>query len=252
MRDQLKGELRHRVDRLARRPVLPAAAVSIEFDDGYRSAHRVALPLVESHGWRPTQYIVTGTPSTEMGATRTELMDDAEVRDWAARADVGSHTTTHSRLDRLDAAAVRHELLDSKAALEDLLGRPVDLFAAPFGASTEIATAIARDTYASQRLVGGRANTPRLFSPWTTHGLLVKRTTTDADLRGWLALAARRRSWLVLVWHRVGEGTEGLWDTPARDFRRQLALVEESGIEVVSSRDMLDRLRTAITDPASG
>ncbi|HMT56341.1 MAG TPA: carbohydrate binding domain-containing protein, partial [Candidatus Saccharibacteria bacterium] len=36
--------------------------VSIEFDDGWSSAYTNGLPLVESFGWKPTQYVITETP----------------------------------------------------------------------------------------------------------------------------------------------------------------------------------------------
>jgi peptidoglycan/xylan/chitin deacetylase (PgdA/CDA1 family) len=47
--------------------------------------------------------------------------------------DVGAHTVSHPILTRLEPAAARQEIVDSKAHLEELLGRPVSLFAYPNG-----------------------------------------------------------------------------------------------------------------------
>jgi peptidoglycan/xylan/chitin deacetylase (PgdA/CDA1 family) len=46
---------------------------------------------------------------------------------------IGSHTLTHADLPTLDDVALRRELGDSKARLEDLAQTPVDLLAYPFG-----------------------------------------------------------------------------------------------------------------------
>lgn len=50
----------------------------------------------------------------------------------AAGHTVASHTMTHPRLSRCDAATLRAELRDSRALIEDLTGAPCDGFRAPF------------------------------------------------------------------------------------------------------------------------
>jgi peptidoglycan/xylan/chitin deacetylase (PgdA/CDA1 family) len=47
--------------------------------------------------------------------------------------EVGSHTVGHPRLTGLAPQEVRMELRSSKSQLEDVLGRPVEHFAYPFG-----------------------------------------------------------------------------------------------------------------------
>jgi peptidoglycan/xylan/chitin deacetylase (PgdA/CDA1 family) len=62
------------------------------------------------------------------------LVDGDELRQLAeAGVGIGSHTDTHVRLGECDAATARRELHDSRARLEDLLGRSVDHFAYPYG-----------------------------------------------------------------------------------------------------------------------
>ncbi|PYM54183.1 MAG: hypothetical protein DMD79_25045 [Candidatus Rokuibacteriota bacterium] len=56
-----------------------------------------------------------------------------EVREWlAAGMAVGSHTLSHRDLTRLAPAALRAEVADSKARIEDRLGIAVGSFAYPF------------------------------------------------------------------------------------------------------------------------
>ncbi len=50
--------------------------------------------------------------------------------------DIGAHTVTHSQLSALPPSAQRDEIRESKARLEDLLGRPVTTFAYPFGGAS--------------------------------------------------------------------------------------------------------------------
>ncbi len=47
--------------------------------------------------------------------------------------EVGSHTVTHPWLSRIPLERASEEIRESKERLEDLLGRPVDHFAYPFG-----------------------------------------------------------------------------------------------------------------------
>ena len=70
-------------------------------------------------------------------AARTTLSPEGVVA--LAREDlveVGSHTVTHPVLSALSPDLQRDEIHRSKAALDDLLGRPVRSFAYPYGAPT--------------------------------------------------------------------------------------------------------------------
>jgi peptidoglycan/xylan/chitin deacetylase (PgdA/CDA1 family) len=60
-----------------------------------------------------------------------------EVRALAGTelVDIGAHTVTHPALAALPAALQRDEVTQSKAHLEELLGRPVRWFAYPYGSS---------------------------------------------------------------------------------------------------------------------
>jgi peptidoglycan/xylan/chitin deacetylase (PgdA/CDA1 family) len=62
------------------------------------------------------------------------MMSDAQVRQLhAAGIEIGAHTVDHPILARLSAAEARQQIGDGKAALEQLIGAPVKLFAYPNG-----------------------------------------------------------------------------------------------------------------------
>jgi len=62
------------------------------------------------------------------------MMSSQQVRELAnAGMEIGAHTVTHPILSRIDTAQARHEVDDSKRALEEICGRDVNLFAYPNG-----------------------------------------------------------------------------------------------------------------------
>lgn len=246
----LKDIARRVADRVAGHRQLRSAMVSLEFDDGYRSALTNALPAIEERGWSATQFLVSGTPDAAMESEGSPIMSTDEVLEWASRAEVGSHSVTHRRLTELDDGQVADELRRSRDDLEDLLGRRVELFAAPFGTTDHRVSAEARRTYRHQRLLGGAVNVARGFDPWSVRSLAPKSTTPLDELAAHLAVARRRRGWLVLCWHRVGEDLDSPWNVGEEAFRAQLDLIADSGIEVVSTAEALDRFEQAARSAA--
>ena len=112
--------------------------VIITFDDGFARASEAALPVLAECGFSAIQFIVadrrTNRWDAELGSQSYPLMDDSQIRDWlAAGQEIGSHTLTHPRLTKLDPAAARREIFDSKASLEDRFQRPVQHFCYPYG-----------------------------------------------------------------------------------------------------------------------
>jgi len=117
-------------------PPSPRTA-AITFDDGLASDLHVAAPLLEELGVRAGFYVSPGLwggrhASIEGAAGR--LLDRDEVHALAERGmEIGSHAMTHPDLRKLDDRTLRAELSESKAAIEDVTGRPCRVLAYPFG-----------------------------------------------------------------------------------------------------------------------
>jgi peptidoglycan/xylan/chitin deacetylase (PgdA/CDA1 family) len=63
---------------------------------------------------------------------------------------VGSHSLSHPRLHELPEDVAQHEIAESRAALRNMLGVPIEHFAYPFGAfTTEIIEWVRRAGYSS-------------------------------------------------------------------------------------------------------
>jgi peptidoglycan/xylan/chitin deacetylase (PgdA/CDA1 family) len=120
--------------------------VHVTFDDAFRDVLDV-MPVLERLGLPATVFAVTdfaddGRPFAvpELAAEaaahpeRLATMTWDELRALAERGvEIGSHTVTHPHLPRLSDSELERELGDSRARVEDELGRPCRLLAYPYG-----------------------------------------------------------------------------------------------------------------------
>lgn len=123
--EQLYGALRYGLP-------LPSRPVLITFDDGYRDVLWNAAPVLHRLHMHATAYIIT---------SRVDGGDPSFLT-WGELAslerlgfDIGSHTVHHVELTQLSPEEAWTELVQSRAALERHLHRPVDWFAYPAGAA---------------------------------------------------------------------------------------------------------------------
>ena len=118
--------------------------VIITFDDGYRDFYDHALPILRRYQQTATLFLVSssigGLNSWDRGqAAVVPLLGMAELNEARKYGiDFGSHSSTHPRLPDLDRRAAEKEILDSKAALERLLGSEVRSFCFPYGQSSPV------------------------------------------------------------------------------------------------------------------
>jgi peptidoglycan/xylan/chitin deacetylase (PgdA/CDA1 family) len=116
-----------------------ADGVTLTFDDGEASVFTKAAPLLAQFGGVGVVYLTSdwvGTPG---------YLDIAQVRQLAGLAwTVGAHGRSHRYLNDLDDRALREELADSRAVLEDALGAPVVDLSLPGGRGDARVLAAAR------------------------------------------------------------------------------------------------------------
>ncbi len=132
-----------------------ARFVALTFDDGYADNVKNAAPILKQYGFGATCFIVSGHIGSynrwdsDLLGGQKPLMTEPEIRVWVdAGFEIGSHTCTHRDLTTLPGAEVMKEMVDSREALERLLGIPIAAFCYPYGRlNTETAWCAARSGY---------------------------------------------------------------------------------------------------------
>lgn len=125
-------------------------SVCICFDDGHRDNLRNALPILQKYRYPATVFAVAGAvgkalhfdysePEGDHMMTADELLELAD-----SGVEIQSHGMSHARLTDLSDEEVFAEMRDSKQILEDILKRPVTLFAYPYGSVRPSFAALAK------------------------------------------------------------------------------------------------------------
>lgn len=146
----------------------PPRAVAFTFDDAYASVHEHALPILSRAGFSATVFAVPGVlggtntwdPAPASGALRI-MGPAALVELHAAGWAIGGHTQTHRSLTALDDVTALDEMARADAALADLLGHAVSLFAYPFGHHDARIRLLAGARYSACVTTGARLASPR-------------------------------------------------------------------------------------------
>jgi peptidoglycan/xylan/chitin deacetylase (PgdA/CDA1 family) len=127
---------------------------AIAFHDAFVSVWDNALPELDQRGVPSTIFV----PSGCLGQ-RPRWIEDERHSDYgeavidvdrlrsvdASLVSVGSHSVTHPDLSLLSQQEAREELNRSKIELEAIVGRPVRLFAFPYGIRNEALTELCRE-----------------------------------------------------------------------------------------------------------
>ena len=118
---------------------IPDPAVVITMDDGWKSVHTLALPVLKEFGYPFTVFLYKRFVNGHGKAMSTE-----EIKELiAAGGEVGSHSVSHPYKWKIDAAFrkspeqgevfLRTEMKDSKQFFEDLLAVKIPTYAYPGG-----------------------------------------------------------------------------------------------------------------------
>ena len=124
---------------LSCRGTLPQHGVILTFDDADVSFLEYAMPTLEDLDFPSTVFAVAGQLGQRANWVKDSrnaipLMSGQQLRSLPAhRIELGSHSMTHRKLTELTEAQAFAELRDSRAALDDVLDRPILSLAYPHG-----------------------------------------------------------------------------------------------------------------------
>ena len=188
---------------------LPRPIVSLAFDDGYASVRTVAAPALEARGMRGSFYV----PSEWLGDENRLDADDVRALVDAGH-EIGSHGATHRALPEVAVHELQDEIEGSLRQLERL-GAAGGL-AYPFGEFDEVVESFAttRARYVRTSLQGLNDAT---LDPARIRIHPVTADSTTASLLAAIDEARRTSTWLVLLFHDLGEPTAGAPYTTGTD-----------------------------------
>lgn len=109
---------------------LPEKPIVLTFDDGYEDNYVNALPVLESHHYVGTFFVITDAVEENRSGYMTWPQLKEMVR---AGMEVGSHTLDHIELRGKSRAIQNRQITRSKQILEAQLSMPVTAFSYPAG-----------------------------------------------------------------------------------------------------------------------
>jgi peptidoglycan/xylan/chitin deacetylase (PgdA/CDA1 family) len=107
---------------------LPSRPVVLTFDDGYADFFSAAVPILQSHGFTATSFVISGRMGWGGYMTPSQILA-ADGMGFT----IGAHTVDHVALAAQVPSRATWEMKQSKLTLESLLGHPVLDFAYPYG-----------------------------------------------------------------------------------------------------------------------
>jgi peptidoglycan/xylan/chitin deacetylase (PgdA/CDA1 family) len=140
---------------------LPPKPIIITFDDGNTNNYEHAFPIMRSHGFSGTVYIVANRLGAKGYLSAPQLKEML-----AAGWEIGSHSMTHADLTAIPSSQLRDEILGSRLRLETELEIPIHSFAYPYGSvNPQVAGKVSRYGYSTGMGLGKSTthNTGSLF-----------------------------------------------------------------------------------------
>ncbi len=115
--------------------------VTITFDDGMRTVHQNALPVLQRYGFPAHLFLTTGRvgkdigwPSQRPDIEKFEMLHWHEVEECASKGLlIECHTVSHPDLRSLSSTQIVDECASADNVIEEHVGRRPSLFAFPFG-----------------------------------------------------------------------------------------------------------------------
>lgn len=107
--------------------------VILTFDDGYESDYNIVRPIFAELGLKGTFFII----GSRIGYSE-RYMNAAQIKEMAEIGhEIGSHTLSHPYLTELSMEEMINEFKESKRAIQEVTGVPVETLCYPYGDNDE-------------------------------------------------------------------------------------------------------------------
>jgi peptidoglycan/xylan/chitin deacetylase (PgdA/CDA1 family) len=215
-----------------------APLVSFTFDDVPASAYTNGTAVLDERGVRGTFYVAGGTCGTMDDHWR--VIEREQVRAlYDAGHEIGCHTFSHVRVDRLGAVDLEEECRRNYELLRDLCpGIQLTNFCYPFGRASLPSKLRLERRFDSCRGIYEGVNSGTIDLAMLRVIELYDRTLTREKLRHVLNQTRERNGWLIFYTHDVTESPSSIGCTPEL-LNATIAAVQAENMQCLTVRDAL-------------
>ncbi len=219
--------------------------ISVTFDDGHASTYEVAMPLLQKHGIRTTQYILSGTSNDPKYVSWKQIGEMQK-----AGHEIGCHSYDHADLRKLDDKALNFQLKDCKDQLTKRFG-PIHSFASPYGSQDARTLRAVGSYFSNQRNTSGDpyngaseadVNVSVNYDPMNIIGVTMRSDMTVDHLKDLVAFARKHNGWLVLTYHQANDKSS-IYALDTEQFDTQFEYLSKSDVRIVTMHEAAKSLR---------
>lgn len=217
-------------------------AVSLSFDDGWRSVYENALLILERSGIKSTQFIISGRLDERQFPQYMSLEHIKEFEKLGH--EIGCHTASHKHLTQESQSIIESEIFLSLKYLKNE-GLNITTFSYPFGEyDKKIIEKVKQAGFIGARSTIKGYNT-KLTDPFLLKRQAVKVDTPISQVKGWIDKAQQKNIWLILSLHQIDYEGRALSTTP--EILSQITnYILDRKITTLTIREGLNMMRVKI------
>jgi peptidoglycan/xylan/chitin deacetylase (PgdA/CDA1 family) len=204
------------------------AMVTFSYDDGTVSNYDTVLPLHETYGIPATFNIIAGRVDNEDFASTS--FDSAMIIDSTIRGvEIASHSYNHADMTAETDEELLYDVSESLDVLSNIVNR-VETISIPNSKYDDDVKAVVSQYFSGARVSGNALNAIPITDPfYIQSAIVVKKTTTYAEVVAVIDEAIANGKWCVLMLH-------GVYETATSTYHCTTAMLE-SILQYVSSFD---------------
>lgn len=216
--------------------------ITVTFADGHESIYSVAMPILQKHGIRTTQYVLSGT------AHDSKYVSWDQMKNMQAMGhELACHTSSHANLTTLNDGKLDYELQHCKQELTGRFGL-IDNFASPYGAYNARTSKAIGTYFSSHRTTHGDpyngvdetdVNVGKNFDQMQIIAVTVRSDTSLEHIRQLVEYARKNNGWLVLTYHQAND-PGSIYALDEKAFEEQFAYLSGTDLRIVTVQQALE------------
>jgi peptidoglycan/xylan/chitin deacetylase (PgdA/CDA1 family) len=224
-----------KIVKLSDRSTLNEGAITFYIDDGWKVSGTNVAFILEKYNYRGAFAIVTDRVG------HPDILSWAQMRNMQAQGhSFVAHSMDHAGMTNIAYTNMVKQVNFSRMLMRANGLRPVDTMVYPFGERNTIVDSEVRDAgYICAMSTESGYNLYGNYNPYALRRMTIYKSTTVAEVKGWIDEAVRDKKWLAVAWHRVGDGDTSIYSWTKADVEEVVAYARSQNILGVSPEDGL-------------